>query len=89
MELTINGRKVQSEKGTTLLEAARKAHITIPSLCSHPDVPATDVTPDAFVYHGQKKVYNDNTLDPNWACNLCLVQIQGTGFTGESLSNPL
>ena len=77
MELTINGRKVQSEKGTTLLEAARKAGIAIPSLCSHPDVPATDVAPDAFVYHGQKKVYNDNTLDPNWACNLCLVQIQG------------
>ena len=77
IELTINGRKISTEEGTTILDAARKTGIYIPSLCSHPDVPATDAAPDAFVYQGRKKVYNENTPDPDYACNLCLIRIQG------------
>ena len=33
MQLTIDGRKVQADKGSTILEAARKAGIHIPHLC--------------------------------------------------------
>ncbi|NTW90289.1 MAG: 4Fe-4S dicluster domain-containing protein [Candidatus Moranbacteria bacterium] len=36
---SINGRKVSVEKGVTILEAAKKAGITIPTLCNHPDLP--------------------------------------------------
>jgi len=36
--LTIDGRKVQAEEGTTILEAARENNIYIPSLCHHEEV---------------------------------------------------
>ncbi|MDD3030295.1 MAG: NADH-dependent [FeFe] hydrogenase, group A6 [Alphaproteobacteria bacterium] len=41
VSLTINGINVEVRKGSTLLEAAKKAGIRIPTLCHHPDlVPA-------------------------------------------------
>jgi bidirectional [NiFe] hydrogenase diaphorase subunit len=36
--LTINGRKIQAEKGTTILEAAQENNIYIPTLCHHEEV---------------------------------------------------
>ena len=39
--LTINGRRVLAPEGSTILEAARKSGIDIPTLCHHPDL--TDV----------------------------------------------
>jgi bidirectional [NiFe] hydrogenase diaphorase subunit len=36
--LTIDGRKVQAEEGTTILEAARENNIYIPALCYHEEV---------------------------------------------------
>jgi len=36
----INGIPVQVEEGTTILEAAKKANIKIPTLCYNPDLPA-------------------------------------------------
>jgi len=36
--LTINGRRVVAEEGSTILEAARGAGIFIPTLCHHPDL---------------------------------------------------
>ena len=36
--LTIDGRKVQAEEGTTILEAARENDIYIPTLCYHEEV---------------------------------------------------
>ncbi len=36
VNLTIDGKKIQAEKGTTILEAARQNEIDIPSLCYHP-----------------------------------------------------
>ena len=36
--LTINDLKVEITKGTTILEAAKKANIKIPTLCDHPDL---------------------------------------------------
>jgi NADH dehydrogenase/NADH:ubiquinone oxidoreductase subunit G len=36
--ITINGRKVTVPENATILEAARAAGITIPTLCHHPDL---------------------------------------------------
>ena len=36
--LTINNKEVQVEKGTTILDAAKKLHINIPTLCYTPDL---------------------------------------------------
>jgi len=38
INLTIDGRRLQVEEGTTILEAARHLGIRIPSLCYHPDL---------------------------------------------------
>ena len=37
--LTIDGHTIEVLAGTTILEAARKANIYIPTLCHHPDLP--------------------------------------------------
>ncbi len=37
-KLTINGTLVEAPEGATILEAARQAGITIPTLCHHPDL---------------------------------------------------
>ena len=36
---TINGRQVVTEQGTTILEAAKRFGVAIPTLCNHPDLP--------------------------------------------------
>ena len=36
----INGFTVKVPEGTTILDAARKAQIKIPTLCQHPDLPS-------------------------------------------------
>lgn len=38
VNLTINGRAVSIPEGQTVLDAARQAGITIPTLCDHPDL---------------------------------------------------
>nr|WP_320012356.1 sulfide/dihydroorotate dehydrogenase-like FAD/NAD-binding protein [uncultured Desulfobulbus sp.] len=38
ISLTIDGRTVEVDEGTTVLEAARKAGITIPTICAHKDL---------------------------------------------------
>ena len=38
VNLTINGRKVEVPEGTTILEAAKKANIDIPTLCFLKDI---------------------------------------------------
>ncbi len=38
ISMTIDGRQVQAEAGSTVLEAARQAGIRIPTLCYHPDL---------------------------------------------------
>ena len=35
----INGILLRVEEGTTILEAARRVQIKIPTLCKHPDLP--------------------------------------------------
>ncbi len=40
INLTINGQKIEAEEGTTLLEAAQKLGIKIPTLCYHKALPA-------------------------------------------------
>ncbi|MGB8952182.1 MAG: 2Fe-2S iron-sulfur cluster-binding protein [Candidatus Aminicenantales bacterium] len=40
ISLTIDGKKIQVEEGTTILQAAKNADIKIPSLCYHPLVEA-------------------------------------------------
>ena len=39
IEAKINGITVEVKEGTTVMEAAKKVQIKIPTLCKHPDLP--------------------------------------------------
>ncbi|MDR2078657.1 MAG: (2Fe-2S)-binding protein, partial [Treponema sp.] len=39
VNIKINGQSLQVEEGITVLEAARKVHVKIPTLCYNPDLP--------------------------------------------------
>ncbi|PKL92734.1 MAG: ferredoxin [Candidatus Goldiibacteriota bacterium HGW-Goldbacteria-1] len=41
IEVIINGQKIQVFEGVSILEAALKANVKIPTLCKHPDIEAT------------------------------------------------
>lgn len=43
IKLTINGRPVELEEGSTLLDAARAARVHIPTLCHYPSLPSRAV----------------------------------------------
>ena len=43
VRVTINGREVEVDSGTTILEAARACGVRIPTLCHHPDLPDVGV----------------------------------------------
>lgn len=43
IELTINRRRVELDEGATLLDAARKAGIHVPTLCHYPGLPSHSV----------------------------------------------
>jgi len=41
IEIFINGRPIDVPEGITILEAAKKVQVKIPTLCHHPDLPPT------------------------------------------------
>ncbi|MFP4385122.1 MAG: 2Fe-2S iron-sulfur cluster-binding protein, partial [Spirochaetia bacterium] len=40
VNIKINGLQAQVEEGITVLEAAKKVNVNIPTLCYHPDLPS-------------------------------------------------
>ena len=57
--LTIDGHSIEVSAGATILEAARKANIYIPTLCHHPDLPPAKGSAAApAVYQGTRKIEN-------------------------------
>lgn len=81
ISLIIDDKEVKTEAGKTILQAALKADIYIPSLCSHPDLPNfTTVKPSEFIYRGEEKVFSTGEVpELEGGCKLCLVQIEGVG----------
>jgi NADPH-dependent glutamate synthase beta subunit-like oxidoreductase/Pyruvate/2-oxoacid:ferredoxin oxidoreductase delta subunit len=76
--LFINGTKVEAAEGMSILEAARKADIYIPSLCYHPDLPPSRKTKAInHVYRGAEKLTGDSLEKEFEGCNLCLVEVEG------------
>ncbi|NNG00619.1 MAG: FAD-dependent oxidoreductase [Desulfobacteraceae bacterium] len=76
--LTINHRKIDIQSGTTILEAARLADIYIPTLCYHPDLPATGGSvASPAIYQGDLKVENAFPAESGQGCGLCVVEILG------------
>ncbi len=78
VKLYIDDVEVEAAQKMSILEAARRNNIYIPSLCYHPDLPpsrklkATDV-----IYRGNEKIVADEPRKEFEGCNLCLVEVEG------------
>ena len=74
--MTIDGQSVEVPTGTTILEAARKSSIYIPSLCYHPNLPPARGRPAAqTVFHGETKIENAQPGQPGEGCGICVVEV--------------
>ncbi|MEM1538571.1 MAG: FAD-dependent oxidoreductase [Candidatus Nezhaarchaeales archaeon] len=76
--LTINGRTVEVPVGSTILEAARRLEIYVPTLCYHPDLPRSRSTTSIdAVYRGTLRIEGDGVGRQFEGCNICLVEVEG------------
>ena len=76
MNIKIDNIDVSVPDGTTILDAARKAGIYIPVVCSHPDLPSFHHSElSEFIYQGDVKLENDPGAAMNdiRGCGICLV----------------
>jgi NADPH-dependent glutamate synthase beta subunit-like oxidoreductase len=83
--MTIDGSAVAAERNDTILEAAKRAEIYIPTLCHHPDLRAgKGLKPLDAVFRGGARLENDPARTPKEGiengCGLCAVE---DGHTGE------
>jgi formate dehydrogenase beta subunit len=77
VSIIINGIKVESKKGASILEASLDAGIYIPSLCAHPDLPPlVGLKPNEDIFQGDIK-FKTNSSQEHQGCQLCIVKIEG------------
>ncbi|UCH00489.1 MAG: FAD-dependent oxidoreductase [Deltaproteobacteria bacterium] len=80
IKASIDDKGIQVEEGTTILEAAHKEGIYIPTLCYHPDLKGPEeMRPEEFIYQGGRKIINSMPEGVNEGCGICLVALQGVG----------
>ncbi len=74
----VNNIRVEAPKDSSVLEAARKAEIYIPSLCYHPDLtPSRKTKAGGMVHRGDQQILGDAFEKEFEGCNLCLVEVEG------------
>ncbi|MDE3075546.1 MAG: FAD-dependent oxidoreductase [Chloroflexota bacterium] len=83
VSILIDGRQLQAEAGSTILDAARDAGLYLPALCSHPSLPASFLPGGEKVYRGQEEAAADLPL-PVTGCGLCLVEVDGEAGPREA-----
>lgn len=77
VQVTINGRKIRSEAGKTILEVALANGIYTPHLCYHAGIGGSRLTaPFEVAFRGEEAITNDQEREYA-GCNLCLVQVEG------------
>jgi NADH dehydrogenase/NADH:ubiquinone oxidoreductase subunit G len=87
--LTIDGHTTEVPAGTTVLEAARKANIYIPTLCHHPDLPPAKGSAAApAVYQGAQKIENTKPGEAGEGCGVCVVEVEGAADLVGSCATP-
>ncbi|MDH5783901.1 MAG: 2Fe-2S iron-sulfur cluster-binding protein, partial [Candidatus Bathyarchaeota archaeon] len=78
VKLYINDTEVDVAQDTSILEAARKNEIYIPSLCYYPDLtPSRRLKATDVIYRGNEKIVGDEPQKEFEGCNLCLVEVEG------------
>jgi NADPH-dependent glutamate synthase beta subunit-like oxidoreductase len=90
IRLTIDGQTLEVPEGTTILVAARKADIYIPSLCFHPDLPPAEDRPAVeAVFHGHHKIENARPGHSVKGCGICVVEVAGSSELMGACATPV
>ena len=77
MKLFIDDVEVECLKGDTILAAAHKNGIYIPSLCYHPSLPVSHgCEPEDVIFRGATEIRGDSK-EHFAGCKLCVVQVDG------------
>ena len=91
--ITIDGRDVQAERGATVLEAAQKAGIHIPTLCHHDDLCSEALYSQTASnpHQGDHSHQHEESamLSTPSSCRLCLVEVEGLKTLQASCSLPV
>lgn len=75
---------------TKILDAALRAGIYIPHVCSHPDLPSVEqLKPAEVVYHGDKRLENKKPDLQYEGCQLCVVEIEGKEGLQRACTTPV
>lgn len=80
IEIIIDGNPVKTSNEATILDAALKAEIYIPRLCSHPNLPPLETDEGIDQIYQGTKAFNGNSkgenLEDHQGCRLCVVQME-------------
>jgi len=92
--ITMNGKTVTAEPDDTILKAAQRAEIYIPTLCYHPDLPPRkDGKPVDFVFQGNLRLENDQSRTAaeglESGCGLCVVEVVGADDLQAACTTPV
>jgi len=78
VKLFINDIEVEIEEDNTILKAARKIDVYVPTICYHPDLPPPSKAKSVeAIYRGNEKIVNESSEKEFEGCRLCLVQVEG------------
>lgn len=78
ISITINGIKIETKKGSNILEVSLNSGLYIPSLCAHPDLPPLiGLKPTNEIFQGDIKFENSESQE-HQGCQICVVKIEGT-----------
>ncbi|MGC8602997.1 MAG: FAD-dependent oxidoreductase [Desulfomonilaceae bacterium] len=91
--IIINGMKVLVKNNETILEAARRADIYIPTLCHHPDLPPKKGGKAVgSIFQGTTKIVNygaTSNTSLESGCGLCTVQLEDSQELVASCVTPV
>jgi len=87
VKLFINDVEVEVEEGKTILEAARKIDVYVPTICYHPDLPPPiEIKSVEAIYRGNEKIVNESSEKEFEGCRLCLIQVEEKRVARQSLA---
>ena len=89
INISIDGQPVEARENDTILQAARRAGIYIPTICNHPNLPpGKGKKPAPAVWQGGVKI--ENTKDEQLGgCGLCVVELAGEAEPQPSCITPV
>lgn len=90
--LTIDNIEIETEKGKTILEAARSVGIYIPALCSHPSLPPISILKEKVkngIFRNGVFIKGEETNKRPEGCELCLIEIKGREGFFRSCNEPV